>query len=966
MRSGAFTLTDGRAQGGWLDLIDDRGQPLAQVGRPTVRVLSDCPAFHIPGWRVLPGGAASQSREAESGFISGYFRPELDDSDWYGAPRINDVPFGYPTWEGDSFHGYLWYRAEIDSPGACDEEISIRLGSPAEVRAVEWTVYIDAELVSAGNIRPLLELNLSPGSPGHQALCIAGRHLIAVQLRVTNPNETAVRRREAEGWRRVDPFCFQYVSWGPAWSTVSQWADHARSERAGTLEAPGVSIDYDVEVDGAELTLRSFICNDSSATVCVSEVSLAAVRWPGQQPRTVTEGAFAYTENGWFAAAAHPGQLTIVDGDAAVPTVWIGRTLRPGESAELPTTVVVAGAQDCGRATFREYLSQHGQRKQQHLAIYDPYGWYQISHASEPKIELTDELATDIGATLARARSHGVAFDYLALDCGWNDPDDYRFFHPTNMPSGGDVVRGVAKAQNLKLMLWASPSDGPRAFRHELGLQTPGFEDCLSGNPVLPWRLCPAAPRWRDTFREALLSHLRQGDVHGFKIDGTDVWCSGEHDHRPGIWSVYATAEALRHTFEELRSAGAEMIMLYWGLRSPWWLLWGNTLYDRGYLVEAAAPSGTRAWGLRSSVASSQDIGHQASWLELPAVMKDSLGVWISDTAWASWQGDTDWADAVVMDVGRGSRLTQMWGNLNRLMDDDGDARRFGQTVGLETSLNKVLNGEGQPILSAAWEDGPYGYLWRSGDEAVAFVSNPEGELCSYRFDAVEDAQSVAIRYCTPGVDACANLVGGEVRVAQAPGSVVVVATSTSPGPTFVGRLPAHAHVMSWGRTAQSDSPVSADLAEQVAKTCYLGRGPQIQPWMAGATYADQSAQSMSVKLPQPDRDLRELTQNWAGRVTLAADGELAIVVRFSQDGAAWHNDRLHELCRLETYVNGVSVAGSVLPYRAHEQAGSWTWMISRQALPAGEHRVELLTRAHLPRSVEMSAEAWVRSCTEK
>jgi len=39
-------------------------------------------------------------------------------------------------------------------------------------------------------------------------------------------------------------------------------------------------------------------------------------------------------------------------------------------------------------------------RAQRDVAIYDPYGWYQISHASETKIELDDQLVGQVGQVM--------------------------------------------------------------------------------------------------------------------------------------------------------------------------------------------------------------------------------------------------------------------------------------------------------------------------------------------------------------------------------------------------------------------------------------------------------------------------------------------------------------------------------------------------------------------------------------
>ncbi len=42
-----------------------------------------------------------------------HYARDLDDSTWYTSARINDVTFGFPTWEGSAYRGYLWYRTRV-------------------------------------------------------------------------------------------------------------------------------------------------------------------------------------------------------------------------------------------------------------------------------------------------------------------------------------------------------------------------------------------------------------------------------------------------------------------------------------------------------------------------------------------------------------------------------------------------------------------------------------------------------------------------------------------------------------------------------------------------------------------------------------------------------------------------------------------------------------------------------------
>lgn len=940
----------------------DRG--LVEIMAPTVHVFTSHPIAQIANWRVVPGQELDADRAEDRGCRSSFPAPDFDDSGWYRAGRINDVPFGFPTWEPDSFVGCLWFRAPVTTPSAAapDEPIHLMFGSPIEPRELEWSVYVEGTQVTTTPVRAgLLDLTIDPGAPGHDVLSRPGRHLLAIHLRVSRMPAHSSRLREAEGWKRVDPFCYQQVSWGRPWTSVDDWIVDV-PDGTDRLVSPehGLTVDYEITDDADDTVVALVLRNTQPHPVDVSHVGLTHVRWPQHQLVAHPEGAFAASTGGAFVGAAHPGQLTIVTGDVATPTLWVGTELAAGQSLSLPPVVIGARGAD-GPRSFRQYLAEHGPRRGRQLAVYDPYGWYQISHASEPKTELSDELIGRIDDALGRFAEVGVRFDYLSLDCGWNDPDDLRRFNAQNMPSGGEEVRQLARRRDLGLMLWASPSDGPRAFRHELGMDNPGLDDCKSQNPIMTWRLCPAAPRWRDTFRSALLQHVENNQVRGFKLDGIDVWCaSATHGHRPGIWSVYATTQALISTLSAVREAGCDLLMLYWGVRSPWWLLWADTLYDRRYLVEAAAPSGARSWDLRLSVASSQDIGHQADWDTIPASMQDSLGVWISDTAWASWQGAENWADALTLDIGRGGRLTQLWGDLDALLSASGEGQDVARVLSLAERLARATDSDGEPILGPAWADECYGYLWHIDSGAIAFLANSSGVMRTTELPPVPGIRSLNLLYRTAGHTGSAELSDGRVRVDQAPGTVLVLELTGSGGPTRVGTAPQSARVLSCDLVDVASVALGPGDAELI-RAAYIGRGPQLEALLATTTDDEVAAESMAAKLQPADRSLRRLTQNWRAELDLDRPGQVAVMACLHQHGRAWHNDQLHRLVRLEVRADGEQLDGSVLPYRMHEQAGSWSWMSHRSSVPAGRYRVEVWLDAVVPDSVEVSVDVWAR-----
>ena len=130
----------------------------------------------------------------------------------------------------------------------------------------------------------------------------------------------------------------------------------------------------------------------------------------------------------------------------------------------------------------------------------------------------------------------------------------------------------------------------------------------------------------------------------------------------------------LRTLIEFYRSLDREcpdvFIMLYWGYRSPWWLQYGDTVFDVGMHMEGASFSMYPALRARDSVTHRLDSGR---WMlkDWPALGWDTLGVWLSDWPWNSRVGKEAWQGGVVMDISRGHLLAQLWSDTPYLSPDE-------------------------------------------------------------------------------------------------------------------------------------------------------------------------------------------------------------------------------------------------------------------------------------------------------
>ncbi len=938
--------------------VIDRGIVVAVGGRefssqPPVVSTMPTGLLHLGPWRVAPGGSLAEDAATEAGLSAGYAESDLHDDGWAGCSRINEISIGAPSWESDSFRGWIWYRGEFVVPADWVGDGRLVLGSPTECRRLGWNVYLDGQELTDGVLdAPVLELVIQA------ALLTPGEHRLAVRQRVAG-DVPIERRQELEGWRRIDVFCQQTLT--PV-AACSPGVALDRVTTAGDLvifedSAGEWRIESRWTVCSEGVLARSTLRRLGGVTI-LSDVTMAEI----DDTATIVhpEGFWAALSEGAVVAGADPAAVTVRTGTGAAVRTWPGLRLDADQDVELPAVFLAVDPGGDPRAPIGRLLGQLGRRRAD-MAIYDPYGWYQISHASEPKIEISDELMGPIGEVLAKARELGLRFDFLSLDCGWNDPDDLSRFHPVSFPNGPQSVLDAVRANDSALMLWVSPSDGPRAFRHELGLVNPGFDGGTSQNPGLPWRLCPSYAPWRDAFRNSLLHLVGTYGVQGFKLDGTELYCrADDHDHLPGLWSIWANVRSLQATLEAVADAGATYLMLYWGLRSPWWLRWASTVWERGYLVEAAAPSGRAGWTIRGSVMSSQDIGTTDDWWSLPPHQQDSLGVWVSDTRWASHQGLAGWDDAVVMDAARGSRALQLWGDLRPLVGLE--SNRLRELIELLDARRTELSGSGRPIGAAASGTAAYGYAWRAAETSWIVLSQPgDGSetVLSWTDLGGRPGESAAaeIDYLTRGAAAAVEVGPDGLRIRQSGGSVVGIHCGS--GLTGSARLgdpdPLGAIVVSEPRRSDGPAP------DELMAPALIGRVPHLANWMAGDVAAVGFDPAMLIGTPAEDRALGRRDESWTVDLAAGRDAELAVVVRFARDGVAWHHDLLHEIASLTVDVDGDPVDGASYPNFRHEQAGSWSWLRLTTRVPAGRHRLAVRLEAICPPDLTTTLDVWLR-----
>ncbi|MBI2298138.1 MAG: hypothetical protein HYU66_04170 [Armatimonadetes bacterium] len=260
----------------------------------------------------------------------------------------------------------------------------------------------------------------------------------------------------------------------------------------------------------------------------------------------------------------------------------------------------------------------------------------------------------------------------------------------------------------------------------------PDVQACLNYHPDHPesvsqvsWgrvSFCRASEPIRSMYADAFREHVRDRRVRLLKFDNFATTCvNPRHGHLPGIYSTEPIIDSVIDFLHQLDAESPDIfLMLYWGYRSPWWLLHGDTLFDSGLGIEGASPSSQPAPHARDSITQKLDQAQRHA-SDVPALGKDSLGVWLSDWSWNSQVGPARWPEGMVMDICRGSLLAQPWAGREQLSDAEWHTM---------ADLLALLRAQPQCfayprfILGDPFRNAPYGYACTDGKRAFLALNN--------------------------------------------------------------------------------------------------------------------------------------------------------------------------------------------------------------------------------------------------
>jgi len=427
-----------------------------------------------------------------------------------------------------------------------------------------------------------------------------------------------------------------------------------------------------------------------------------------------------------FAAIEHPTGDNKVTGQRVQMAHYPGRRLVSKAQFRSRVALVSMAAPGCVNAHFVDYIQARTKPRPRMMAVYTPFG---INNQWGAHPTLNDEETLDVLALAAKLQKKGVSFDYFTLDTGWVDfSSDLTRFKPTSYPHGPGAMIKRTKALGMKFGLWFGTTwglqscwDYPPAFadgKPPTQLYREGYH--LGADGVF---FCFGEDNYYNIFKRAVLHHIRENGVKFLKFDGGYYHCDKtEHGHLPGKYATEAMYEKLIDLADSARAADPEVfIMWYWGLGSPFWAMHGDAIFESGLFMEGSGASAIPTLYYRDSVTLAQDQNAYHA-KTIPPLVKDSLGVWLSDTRWGNFMGMERWRESIVMDLGRGSRLfPNLWGNLYTLTDED---VKFLAWIQAFANQHAAYFQHRRTLPGDPFRNDVYGYAHGRGTRSFLFLSN--------------------------------------------------------------------------------------------------------------------------------------------------------------------------------------------------------------------------------------------------
>jgi len=706
----------------------------------------------IEGWHTQKGDKEAAPPDLESGFKAGYHRPDYpdirehraDDARWRPACGLCDL-----TASGEEVH-WQWARTRIFLPESLrGEPLTFTLGGFGVGDFRHTRVFLNGGLLGereAGGrwFEPGTYL-LRPDDPLYDTLRFGQVNILALQLGgaiCRNLRLDEVDPAGAYHWpypHIVQPAYFQHVEAGEkpvrkltfrVESVVAPDDGALRVVLAAREEALRAELHYRTADDGRTLVKSVTLTNTGDRAVRVMNVGLGDYR-TGAPVSEGDMGFPVYAGGAFFFALAHPAGWVMGEAGRVRLRQFPGVLLEPGRSFACMEAVLGVSAAGRAREAFLGHLTPRTRRvRRGHdrpYGVVSMFGGWPISPDLMLEDELSEETCLRYGDWLRAFRDKtGETFDLVSVDF-WQDPTADLVKFNRKFPQGFDTARRALTETGAHHGLWI---DSSVFAKWHVG-HNPLVQDCLAGELSYAARdfdkdwgyapLCRAAEPIRSIFQNAFLHHVAHG-ARLLKFDNLVSTChSRQHGHWPGVYSTGAIYDSVAGFFAALDRACPEVfLMLYWGYRSPWWLLHGDTQFECGLKIEASSPSPAPSLYARDGVTVTLDQATAYS-SDLPKLGKDSLGVWLSRWPWNSSIGTERWREGVIMDLCRGNLLFQPWMGEDALAEEElADMAEFLRLLRARPECFR----HPRPVLGDPWKNEPYGYACSDGQRAFVAVNN--------------------------------------------------------------------------------------------------------------------------------------------------------------------------------------------------------------------------------------------------
>jgi len=443
------------------------------------------------------------------------------------------------------------------------------------------------------------------------------------------------------------------------------------------------------------------------------------------------QGFPAYIDDKFFAGIAHPAGWAMGEGQMITLRQHPARTLEAGESMTTMQRVLGVASDGTARRAFERYVLGRSRRvlkgHDRPYSIMEPFGSWDYDRTTArgtyPDLlseEPTEELLLDhLSVVSDSPGGAGSTFDIYSVDF-WVDPGgDLTQAHRPRFPGGIARLRDEIERAGMGLGLWMDTSWTAWSIGRNPVTSLNRTHDAAYGTERES--MCLATDPYRSMWQRAVQSHVRGNRAKLLKFDNLQSICYNPgHEHEPGIYSTEAIFESAVDTLRSALGDSDAFAMLYWGYRSPWWLLSADTIYEPGILIEAAHPASAPTLHVRDSVIQGLD---QAQWYlqDVPWLGKDSLGVWLSSWKWNSSIGTERWEEALVMDMCRGSLLAQVWSDADWL--DAASRSRYRTYVDL-LRANPTAFRNAHFVVGNPWRSEAYAYACSDSDRTFIAAAN--------------------------------------------------------------------------------------------------------------------------------------------------------------------------------------------------------------------------------------------------